>query len=121
MSSDEISKLVVQGMQEKKALDIVLMDLRSIEHAIADYFVICTGNSDTQIDAICDSIEETVYKHAKTNPWHLEGKQNKEWILLDYVDVVAHVFRNDKRSFYAIEDLWADAVSIQVENEQPLG
>lgn len=116
MSSEELSKFVVQGMQEKKALDIVTMDLRSIEHAIADFFVICTGHSDTQIDAICDSITETVLKNTKMNPWHLEGKQNKEWILLDYVDVVAHVFRNDRRAFYAIEDLWADALSTYVEN-----
>ncbi len=116
MSSEEISKFVVQGMQEKKALDIVLMDLRSIEHAMADFFVVCTGNSDTQLDAICDSIEETVHIHTNINPWHLEGKQNKEWILLDYIDVIVHVFRNDKRSFYAIEDLWADAQSTRVEN-----
>lgn len=115
MSSEEVSRFVVQGMQEKKAVDIVLMDLRTIDHAIADFFVICTGNSDTQIDAICDSIEETVQKHTKINPWHMEGTQNKEWILLDYIDVVAHVFRTDRRAFYAIEDLWADAKATHLE------
>lgn len=116
MNSEELSKLVAQGMQEKKALDIVVMDLRTVEHAIADFFVICTGSSDTQIDAICDSIEETVHEHTKMRPWHLEGKQNKEWILLDYVEVVAHVFRSDRRAFYALEDLWADAQATHMEN-----
>lgn len=116
MSSQELCKLVVEGMKEKKAQDIVTMDLRAIENSIADYFVICSGSSDTQIDAICNSIEETVYKNTNINPWHLEGKQNKEWILLDYIDVVAHIFRTDRRAYYAIEDLWADAQSIFVEN-----
>ena len=114
MSSQELCKFVVEGMQEKKALNIVTMDLRDIENAIADFFVICTGNSDTQIDAICDSIEETVFKNTQIHPWHLEGKSNKEWILLDYVEVVAHVFRTDRRDYYAIEELWADAESTYV-------
>ena len=116
MSSRELCNLVVEGMKEKKAQDIVTMDLRAIENSIADYFVICTGNSDTQIDAICNSIEETVLKNSSIHPWHLEGKQNKEWILLDYVEVVAHVFRTDRREYYAIEELWADAHSTYLEN-----
>jgi ribosome-associated protein len=115
MSSLELCKSVVEGMQEKMALDIVTMDLRAIENAIVDYFIICTGNSDTQIDAICNSIEETVQKNTNIHPWHLEGKQNKEWILLDYIEVVAHVFRADRRDYYAIEELWADAQSTYVE------
>ena len=114
MSSQQLCKFIVEGMQEKKALDIVTMDLRAVENAIADFFVICTGNSDTQIDAICDSIIETVLKNTNTHPWHLEGKSNKEWILLDYVEVVAHVFRTDRRDYYAIEELWADAQSTYV-------
>ena len=116
MSSGELCKLVVEGMKEKKAQDIVTMDLRDIENSIADYFVICTGSSDTQIDAICNSIEETVLKNKNIHPWHLEGKQNKEWILLDYVEVVAHIFRTDRREYYAIEELWADAQSTYLEN-----
>ncbi len=116
MGSEELSKLVAKGMQEKKASDIVMMDLRTVEYAIADFFVLCTGNSDTQIDAICDAIQQTVYQQTNISPWHLEGKQNKEWILLDYVEVVAHVFNKERRSFYAIEDLWADAHSTQLDN-----
>ncbi|PKQ66185.1 ribosome silencing factor [Raineya orbicola] len=101
--------LIIKGMQEKKAQDIVLLDMRKVPTAIVDYFIICTGTSDTQIDAIADSIEEEVYKNLKELPWHKEGKQNKEWILLDYVDVVAHVFKKSKREFYALEELWGDA------------
>ena len=107
--SDVLSNWVVEGMLEKKAQDVVVMDLREIKHAIADYFVICSGNSDTQIDAISESIEDEIHKRSKQNPWKKEGQQNKEWVLLDYVDVVAHVFNKEKRSFYGLEELWGDA------------
>jgi ribosome-associated protein len=109
LSSEELCKLVVKGMQEKKAVDIVVMDLRDVKNAISDYFVICSGNSDTQIDAIADSVEEEVFKASQINPWHEEGKMNREWILLDYVDVVVHVFKKDRRVFYDLEQLWGDA------------
>ncbi|QHT68023.1 ribosome silencing factor [Rhodocytophaga rosea] len=109
INSDELSELVVKGMQEKKALDIVVLNLKHIKNAVADYFVICSGNSDTQVDAITDSIEAEIYKLSSQDPWHKEGQENKEWILLDYVDVVAHVFKKDRRAFYALEDLWGDA------------
>lgn len=101
--------VIVKGMQEKKAQDIVVMDLREVKSAIVDFFIICSGTSDTQIDAIANSIEEEVYKNLQENPWHQEGKQNKEWILLDYVDVVAHVFKKSKREHFALEELWGDA------------
>ncbi|WP_128547848.1 ribosome silencing factor [Larkinella soli] len=109
ISSEELCNLVVKGMQEKKAVDIVVMDLRDVKNAIADFFVICSGNSDTQIDAIADSVSEEVFKDSQINPWHQEGKMNREWILLDYVDVVAHVFKKERRSFYDLEQLWGDA------------
>ncbi|MFK7953408.1 MAG: ribosome silencing factor [Ekhidna sp.] len=100
---------MVEGMLNKKAMDVVVMDLRNVKHAIADYFILCSGNSDTQIDAISDAVEEEIHKHSKQNPWKREGKENKEWILLDYVDVVAHIFKKDKRTFYGLEELWGDA------------
>ena len=109
VSSDVLSEWMVEGMLEKKAMDIVVMDLREVKHAIADYFVICSGNSDTQIDAISESVEEQIHKNSKQNPWKREGQQNKEWILLDYVDVVAHIFNKEKRTFYGLEELWGDA------------
>ena len=108
-TAEQIRDFVVRGMQEKKGQDIVVMDLRKVKNAICDYFVICSGTSDTQIDAISTSIEEEVYKASKQDPWHREGNLNKEWILLDYVDVVVHVFKKDRREFYDLEQLWGDA------------
>jgi len=115
LSSKQISDAIVLGMLEKKATDIVLIDLRKVKHAVADFFVICSGNSDTQIDAIADSVEDELIKKAKTKPWKKEGFENKEWILIDYVDVVAHIFNKEKRVFYALEELWADAIVTQFE------
>jgi ribosome-associated protein len=108
-NSETLSDVIVKGMQEKKATDIIVMDLRKIKNAVADFFVICSGNSDKQLDAISDSIDAEVFKKFKENPWHTEGKNNKEWMLLDYINVVAHVFRKDRRDFYALERLWGDA------------
>ncbi|TAE29797.1 MAG: ribosome silencing factor [Cytophagales bacterium] len=109
VTSEQLRDLIVKGMQEKKAVDVVVMDLREVKNAICDYFVICSGNSDTQIDAIAQSVDEEVHRSTGINPWHQEGKANREWILLDYVDVVAHVFKKDRREFYDLEQLWGDA------------
>lgn len=112
--SGALCRVIVEGMQEKKGSDIVILDLRKLKNAIADYFVICSGSSDKQIDAITDAIDDQVHKELKENPWHIEGKNNKEWMLLDYISVVAHVFRKDRREFYALEKLWGDAEVIEV-------
>lgn len=96
-------------MQEKKAQDITVLDLRNIFNSIADYFVICTATSDTQAEAISDSVEDFVSKDCNALPWHTEGKKQKEWILLDYSDVVVHVFKQDKRNQFRLENLWGDA------------
>lgn len=112
----KLSGFIVKGMQEKKANDIVLMDLRKVKNAVADFFVICSGNSDKQLDAIADSVDAEVYKGLKENPWHVEGKNNKEWMILDYTNVVAHIFRKDRRSFYALEKLWGDAEITEIED-----
>lgn len=109
LSSEELSQVIIHGMQEKKATDILLLDLRKINNTITDFFVICSGNSDTQIDAIATSVDEEVYKVSGQSPWHKEGLQNKEWILLDFVNVVVHVFNKEKRAFFDIESLWGDA------------
>ncbi len=118
INSELLSEIIVKGMQEKKAIDIVVMDLRKVKNAVADFFVICSGNSDKQLDAIADSVDEEVYKALKENPWHTEGKNNKEWMLLDYINVVAHVFRKDRRDFYALERLWGDADIMEVTDVQ---
>ncbi len=108
-NSDILAELVVKGMQERKAADIVVINLKSLKNAVSDYFVIASANSDTQLDAIATAIEEEVYKAIHQNPWQSEGRTNKEWVLLDYVDVVAHIFLREKREFYALEELWGDA------------
>jgi ribosome-associated protein len=117
-NSETLSGVIVKGMQEKKASDIVVMDLRKIKNAVADFFVICSGNSDKQLDAISDSIDAEVFKKFQENPWHTEGKNNKEWMLLDYINVVAHVFRKDRREFYALERLWGDADITEINVEK---
>jgi ribosome-associated protein len=116
-NSEKLSGVIVKGMQEKKALDIVIMDLRKVKNAVADFFIVCSGNSDKQLDAIADSIDAEVFKALKENPWHVEGKNNKEWMLLDYTDVVAHVFRKDRREFYALERLWGDAEITEIDGD----
>jgi len=112
--SEITSRYVVKGMQERKASEIVVVDLRKVPQAVADFFVICSGTSDTQIDAIADAVEEEVFKEAKVNPWRKEGKERKEWILIDYADVVVHIFQKEKREFYGLEKLWGDAMITQI-------
>jgi len=109
LSSKDLSELVAKGMIEKKGLDIAILDLRKVKNSITDFFVICSGNSDTQIDALANSVEDEVYKMSKTEPWQKEVKANGEWILIDYVDVVAHIFNKDRRKHYDLEELWGDA------------
>jgi ribosome-associated protein len=115
-NSEKLCDAIVKGMQEKKAADILVMDLRKVKNAVADFFVICSGGSDKQLDAIAQSVDEEVYKTVKENPWHVEGKSNKEWMLLDYFDVVAHIFRKDRREFFALEKLWGDAEMIEIQD-----
>ena len=114
MTSEEISNLVIKGMEEKKAEDIAVMDLRNVKGAVSDFFVICSGTSTTQIESIAESIEEEVSNNSKETPWRKEGFTNKEWILIDYVNVVAHIFNKEKREHYAIEELWGDATITQI-------
>ena len=116
VSSEKLCDAIIKGMQEKKAIDILVLDLRKVKNAVADFFVICSGGSDKQLDAIADSVDETVSKAIQEKPIHVEGRNNKEWVLLDYFDVVAHIFRKDKREFFTLEKLWGDAEMIEIEN-----
>lgn len=109
--STVLSELAVQGIQEKKGNDIVRLDLRNIKGTVTDYFVICHADSQAQISAIAKSVEDEVYKALKQTAWRKEGESQGEWVLLDFVDVVVHIFRTDKRKHYGIEDLWGDAES----------
>ena len=113
--SEQLVEVIVKGIEEKKGQHVTIMDLREIEHAVTDFFVICDGNSNTQVKAIADSIEEEVRKGLNDKPWHKEGKEESEWVLLDYVNVVAHVFQRPIREFYNIEELWGDAEIREIE------
>ena len=115
--SDTLADLVVRGMQDKKAADIVVLNLKELKNAVADYFIICSANSDTQLDAVARSVEEEIEKVTGESPWQTEGRTNREWVLLDYVDVVVHVFLRDRRKFYALEELWGDADIRYIESE----
>ncbi|MEJ7557009.1 MAG: ribosome silencing factor [Pedobacter sp.] len=107
--STYLSEIAVQGIQEKKGNDIVRLDLRELKSSVSDYFIICSANSSTQVKAIADSVEEEIYKNTQTDPWRKEGQETADWIILDYFDIVVHVFKTEKREFYGIEDLWGDA------------
>ncbi len=100
---------IVDGMQEKKATDITIINFSKIGNSVADYFIICSGSSDRQVEAIADSVEEFASKKLKEEPWKKEGKTNREWIIIDYVNVIVHVFQTKARARYSIEDLWGDA------------
>jgi len=108
-TSGMLADIIVKGMQEKFGLDIVKLNLSGIPNSITDYFVICHGASRSQVDAIADSVQAEVKKAVGGSPSHKEGFENCEWILLDYFDVVVHIFQEDKRGFYQLEKLWADA------------
>lgn len=107
--STYLTEIAIYGIQEKKGNDIVRLDLRALDSAVSDFFIVCNADSSTQVKAIANSIEDEIYKKTKTNPWHKEGLENAEWVILDYFDIVIHIFKTDKRDFFGIEDLWGDA------------
>jgi len=101
--------VIVKGMQEKKAENITVVDLRDIENSVCDFFVITNANSNTQVNAIADSVQKETLETLGDKAWHKEGTESSEWILMDYVNVVAHIFQTPVRDFYALEELWGDA------------
>lgn len=115
-SADELIALILQGIEEVKGQNINLLDLREIENTVCDYFIICNGTSNTHVNAIVGSIQKTVSKASKDKPWHVEGTDNAEWVLMDYVNVVVHVFQKQIREFYDIEGLWGDAKFTTIES-----
>ncbi len=107
--SEDLVKTIISGIEEVKGENITILDLRKIENSVCDFFVITDVQSSTQVKAISDSIEESVREDLNDRPWHVEGRENAEWILMDYVQVAVHIFRNEARKFYDIESLWSDA------------
>ena len=107
--TDVLLNSVIKGIFEKKGQNVLKIDLRKLENRITDYFVICHAQSGTQVSAICDSVDDTVRKEAGEKPIHIEGLENCFWVLLDYGNVIVHVFLEEYRKFYSLESLWADA------------
>jgi len=118
-ASGMLADIIVKGMQEKLGLDIVKLNLSGIPNSITDYFVICHGASRSQVDAISDSVLFEVKKAVGALPVHKEGYENCEWILLDYFDVVVHIFQAEAREFYQLEKLWADAPREEIKEVKP--
>lgn len=114
IDSKILCDVIVEGMKDNKAKNIVVLDLRKIENAVTDFFVICSGDSSTQVEGISSSVARLVRKDLQEKPWHQEGKGNNQWILLDYVNVVAHIFFHEQRNYYELEELWADAVRTDI-------
>lgn len=116
IKSSELADCIVSALKETKAKDIVVLDLRKIEGAVTDYFIICSGETYTQIDGISHSVVRTSRKELHQKPWHQEGKGMTDWVLLDYVNVVVHVFQEETRKHYNLEELWADAERTDIPN-----
>ncbi|MFY7741828.1 MAG: ribosome silencing factor [Flavobacterium sp.] len=117
VSNDELLVTIIKGIEEVKGNDIDILDLREIENTVCDYFIICNGNSNTQVNAIVNSIQRLVSREIKDKPWHVEGTDNAEWVLMDYIDIVVHVFQKHVREFYNIEGLWGDAKITTIPNK----
>ena len=100
---------IIEAIQDTKGEEIKLLDITKIENSAADYFIICSANSNTQVNAIAGNIEKKVRNELKNRPWHVEGTENAMWILVDYISVVVHIFQKHIREFYDLEDLWSDA------------
>ena len=115
IGTDQLITHIIKGIEEVKGQDIQILDLRDIENTVCDYFVICNGTSNTQVNAIVNSVQKLVSKSLKEKPWHVEGSDNAEWVLMDYVHVVVHVFQKHIREFYDIEGLWGDAKTVTIQ------
>ena len=111
--SSALTRQIVEAIQAKKARDVLLIDMSKVSE-ISDYFVICTGDSDLQIKAIVDGVQEDVREATGERPWRTEGYESRQWVLIDYVDVVVHVFDQEHRSYYNLERLWADAPTEEI-------
>ncbi|MCK0110236.1 ribosome silencing factor [Flavobacteriaceae bacterium S0825] len=113
-NADHLISVIVNGIEDVKGQNINILDLREIENTVCDYFIICEGTSNTQVNAIVNSIQKKVSKETKDKPWHIEGSDNAEWVLMDYVNVVVHVFQKHIREYYDIESLWGDAKTTEI-------
>ena len=106
---------IIFGIEDVKGIDINIMELRNITNTVCEFFILCTGTSNTHVSAITNSVRKNVSKKLKEKPFSLEGLENQEWVLIDYIDVVVHIFQGDTREYYDIENLWGDAKITNVE------
>lgn len=109
VEAETLVQTILYGIREKKGVEIAVLHLGALKNTVAEYYIICSGGSDKQCQAIADSVEDEVRKAHNEKPWHVEGASRGEWILMDYVNVVVHVFIPRAREFYQLEELWADA------------
>ncbi|WP_298951179.1 ribosome silencing factor [uncultured Nonlabens sp.] len=116
VSTDALIAQIVAGIEDVKGNNIILLDLKELENTVTSYFIICNGNSNTQVNAIVNSIQRRVRKELHENAWHVEGTDQGEWVLMDYVNVVVHVFQKQIREYYDLEELWGDAKSTVIES-----
>ena len=114
--SDILLETIIEGILEVKGIDTSILDLKKIETAVCKYFVICSGTSNTHVSSIADSVKKNVSKEIQEKPWHIEGLNTSEWVLINYSDIVVHVFQEEIREFYRLEDLWGDAKIRTIEN-----
>jgi ribosome-associated protein len=112
--ADSLLDAIIFGLQEIKGHDIVVLDLRKLSYAMSDYFVVCHGTSGAQVKALADSVDRQVHKLVAEDPLHVEGSKNAKWVLMDYINVVVHIFDQESRNFYALEELWADGLAKKV-------
>ncbi len=115
ITADQLITAIIGGIEDVKGQEINILDLREIENTVCDYFIVCEGTSNTQVSAIVNSVQKKVSREVKDKPWHVEGEENAEWVLIDYVNVVVHVFQKHIRAYYDIESLWGDAKSTQIQ------
>lgn len=115
--SEKLLDAIIEGVQRKKGIDIVVVDLRETDNTECDYFVICHGSSNTQVNSLGQSVEETVKELIDERAWHTDGYRNAQWVLLDYANIMVHVFQKEYRDFYNIEGLWADAKFTNIESD----
>ena len=104
-----LDELIIQALIEKQGVEVTCIDLRKINHVLFDYYIVCTGNSNTHIQTLCDFVQEKTQRVANIRPLHIEGLENCEWVLLDYADILVHIFQPEARKYYNIESLWSDA------------
>ncbi len=117
-NTTDLLALILEGIENVKGENISILDLRNIDNTPCDYFVICDGNSNTQVNAIAGSVQKTVSKELHEKPWHIEGTEQANWVLMDFINIVVHIFQKETRAYYNIEDLWGDAKITNIPNPE---